>query len=337
MADHPHSISELKSFRLMKFFRSDSDKGVAFVKVKSLDEELCRKLQKVRKRYLVATSECYYNTPRDINNIASLSRYFDFHIVSCKRIGDEICRQAPGSKYVILGAGEFLTDPNIFRVTNEGERPIDFICSANSFWSVKNFHKVLHMQKYLKDKGILTTSKILCGSLKDKWYYKECRNYIKNHIPGQSEIVLGTSIDGLRDAYNSSKHLVHLSSIDSSPRVVFEAMLCGCHCLLAGRWTESLNSWLQSPLVHIMPDDNFDASPDLWRLPPDLSLSRQYNSQIGMANVFPRIGDFIRKQIQPSFSDKSVIDQSCVGKTTFKQMETEYATEIRRVRGMLSK
>lgn len=335
MSDQIYTIKELKSFRLMKFFKSSSDKGIAYVKVKSLDQDLCKRLQKLRSRYFIATSECYYNSPRDIANIASMSKYFDFHIVSCKRIGEAICAAAPGSKYVVLGAGEFMTSSDIFKVQNTGPREFDFISSANSFWSIKNFHKVLEMQKQLQDAGIKTTSRIICGSIKDKWYYKECKAYIKKHLPDQSDIVIGTSIDGLRDFYNNSKHLVHLSAYDSSPRVIFEAMLCGCHCILSGRWTESLNQWLQSPLIHVIPDDKYGEVKNLVSLPPNYELAKQYASQIGMVEVFPRISAFVRQELQSTFTDSQVIDQSCVGKVTFKQMEDEYSAEMRLIKRMI--
>ena len=197
--EHFHSIKELKSFRLMKFHRSASDKGLAFVKVKSLDLPLCRLLQKVRSRYMLATSECYYNSPEDIDNIAAMSEYFDFHIVSCDSIGKAIVKKAPGTKYAVVGAGEFLTSPDIFKLQNTKTRNTDFVASANSFWALKNFHKVLEMQKYLNVKGHATKSKIICGSIKDKWYYNECQSYINKHLRGQAEIIIGSDMDGLRN------------------------------------------------------------------------------------------------------------------------------------------
>lgn len=336
MAKDPHSIAELKSFRIMKLYNSPNDKGIAFVKVKSLDEELCKNLQKVRSKYFIATAECYYNSDADIANIVKYDRYFDFHIVSCDRIGKVITRSCPRSKYFIMGAGEFMTNPDLFKMNNVGNRKIDFIASANSFWGIKNFHKILEMQKYLMDHGVKTQSRIICGSIKDRDHYDFCDKFIEKHLPSNARIIIGLPIDQIVEYYNKSKFLVHFSSMDSSPRVVFESLLCGCHCLLAGAWTESLNKWLDSPLIHVIKEDDYSEVKEiLLNSKPDRKLVKKYNRNIGLMNLSPSFISFVREHLQPTMTENGVMGQSVVGKITFKDRDAEYEIEINKLRRLL--
>lgn len=335
MSNQFHKINELKSFRLYKFYQSKQDKGLAYVKVKSLDESLCRHLQKIRSKYLIATAECYFNSSEDITKIIRFNKSFDFHFVSNEEIKQQIQKGAPAAKCLILGAGEFMTSPDLFYLENEGHRKIDFLTSANSFWSIKNFHKMLEMQKYLKDLGICTSSRIICGSIKDRWYYDECKGYIDKHLGADSKIIIGSNIDELRALYNGSRFVVHFSSMDSSPRVIFEGLLCGCQCIVSGKWSQSLNRWLDSPLVHAIPKNDYFTVIDILKFSCDYQLTRQYRTQIGSVNVFSRIKEFASMNIQPTFTDKGIAGQSVVGKITFKDSEDKYSEEMRQIKAML--
>lgn len=335
MTKHFHKIDELKSFRLFKFYQSNQDKGVAYVKVKSLDEALCRSIQKVRSRYWVATAECYFNSSEDIAKIIKFNKSFDFHFVSSEAVKKQIQQGAPAAKCLVLGAGEFMTSSELFRLENEGKRKVDFVTSANSFWSIKNFHKMLEMQKYLKDRGINTSSRIICGSVKDKWYLDECQTYINKNLDSGSKIIIGSSVDDLRKTYNESKFVVHFSSMDSSPRVIFEGLLCGCQCIVAGKWSQSLNDWLSSPLVHSIPKNDYSSVVDILKMPCNFQLTRKYGTQIGAVNVFPRIREFVKSNMQSTFTDRGIVGQSVVGKLTFKDSDDEYSMEMRRIQSML--
>ena len=63
--------------------------------------------------------ECYVNSQKDINMIASCSRSFDFHIVSSNQMAEQIRKHVPEARCMVLGAGEYLTDPKIFNVMND--------------------------------------------------------------------------------------------------------------------------------------------------------------------------------------------------------------------------
>ncbi len=329
------NIKALASFRILKMRQSKKDKGVAIVKVKSLSDELCKRLQKVRHLYWLATAECYVNSQKDIDEIARQDKKFDFHIVSSSSMAAQIQKKASDAKCLVLGAGEYLTDPKIFTVANEKERKIDFIGSANSFWTLKNFHKIFEMQKQLKDKGIETKSVIACGSIKEKWYYDECVAYAKKHLGDNAKIVIGPSINQLAKMYNDARFLVHLSNGDSSPRCIFEALLCGCRCIVAGPWTHSLNVWLSCGSIHEIRKNDYSTMPDLLKLQPDYANAKTFNRRIGLKNVWPVISEFCTRNFDANFSAQGIFDSSCVGKKTFRENELQYAKELTYLEGLL--
>lgn len=329
------NIKALASFRILKMRQSPKDKGLAIVKVKSLSKDLCRKLQKVRHLYWLATAECYVNSQKDINMIASCSRSFDFHIVSSNQMAEQIRKHVPEARCMVLGAGEYLTDPKIFNVMNEGERDIDFIASANSFWTLKNFHKIFEMQKILKDQGIHTKSIVACGSIKEQWYYDDCASYVKKYLGDDGKIIIGSTIKQLKKLYNNSRFLVHLSNGDSSPRCIFEAILSGCRCIVAGPWIHSLNDWLSCGVVHQIRKNDYSALPDLLKLQPDYNASRSFNGKLGLKNVWPKITEFCISNLDKNFSSMGLFDSSCVGKQTFRDKEMQYAEELTYLEGLL--
>lgn len=332
MTKNPFKVDELKSFRIFRY-PTKKEKGLAIVKVISLDKELCRQIQKVRSRYLVATAELYYNNGNNIKDIIRFAKSFDFHIVSCERIKKLIESGCPGTKCIIIGAGEYLTSPNIFKLENYGERKTTFMSSANSFWKVKNHMRMLEIQKYLLDNGISTTSKIICGTIKDRDYYDQCKNYIKKNLNNQSEIIIGSKIEDLIKFYNDTKFLMHSSEIDSSPRVIFESMLCGGRCIVEGKWIESLNEWLLSPLIF-----NLKKTQDILDIvnsKPDLSINEKCSKSIGLINLKHKIIDFCSKEIGANVPDDGFVDYSIVGKSTFLGKEDTYSSEINILRKII--
>ncbi len=336
MSNNPFKVEELKSFRIFKYPNGENDKGIGIVKVISLDKVLCDQIQKVRSRYLVSTAELYYNSTENIDDIIEFDKYFDFHLVSCERIKNLIISKKPNSKVLILGAGEYITSPNIFKLNNYGKRKTTFLSTANSFWKVKNHHNILEIQKYLLDKGIHTTSKIVCGIIKDHDYLEFCRSYAaKNLKDGMSRIIIGASIEELVKIYNDSQYVVHSSSMDSSPRVIFEGILCGVNaCIVKGKWAESLNKWLDTPLIFRM--DKIEDIMEIMARPKNIEINKEAASQIGLINLKGKIVDFCNKELGTYLTTDGFIDYSIVGKKTFLGDESKYNAEILKLRKLIS-